>query len=302
MNEYTIKEFYPIAMKIINQRVSKDTEKDRIRRVERHIIPTLGNIKIKELSSLEIENWQFNLFKLRGSDQSKRCKTLLKNILNRAVVHEIIAVNPILGTATIRDARSDEREVYSKEEIKSILNNSSGWLRLFILTMVSLGLRSGEAIAIKFSDVNWRNRTIKIQRAFRKNRESKTKTGVSRNVDIPKDLYDELIAYQNKNPTREFIFVTPNGTPYKDSSYVVRRHFRPLLKELDIEYKSLYSLRHTYATISLQGGQTINYISKQLGHKDIKTTLEFYIKYLKDEEDIKRADSILSFWYKTDMI
>lgn len=294
-DNHTLKEFYPVAMKVVNQHVAPHTAKDRTGRIERHIIPILGDIKIKDLTALKIEHWQFNLFKLRGADQTRRCKTLLKNILNRAIVHEIIIANPILATATIREPRTDQREVYSMEEIKVIIDGSDGWLKIFILTMVSLGLRSGEAIAVKFSDINWRARTIKIQRAFKQNRESKTKTGVSRDVDIPQDLYDVLADYQRDRPLQEYIFVTPKGTAYKDSSYVVRRHFKPLLEKLDIEYKSLYSLRHTYATISLQGGQNINYISKQLGHKDTRTTQEFYIKYLKNEDDIKRADKILSF-------
>jgi len=292
---HTLKEFYPVAMRVVNQTVSKYTAKDRTSRIEKHIIPTLGDMKIKDLTPLKIEHWQFTLFSLRGADQTRRCKALLKNILNRAIVHEIISSNPILATATIREPRLDQREVYSKEELQSILNNSDGWLRLFILTMVSLGLRSGEAIAVKFTDINWRARTIKIQRAFRKNRESKTKTGVSREVDIPQGLYDELVKHQNSRPTQEFLFVTPKGTPYKDSSYIVRRHFKPLLEKLNIKYKSLYSLRHTYATLSLEGGQNINYISNQLGHRDTKTTFEFYIKYLKNDDDIKRADKILSF-------
>lgn len=298
MNNYkdhTLKDFYQTAMRVINQNVSSGTAKDRIRRIERHVIPTLGNTKIRELTPLILEQWQYNLFKTRGADQTRRCKALLKNILNRAIVYQIIDTNPITATVTIREPKINYREVYTKEEIKTILNNAKGWLRLFILTMVSLGLRSGEATALKFTDINWRDRTIKIQRAIRHNQISKTKTGTTRVVDIPSNLFTELVEYQKDRPLQEYLFVTPNGTYYKDSSHIVRRHFKPLLERLGIEYKSLYSLRHTYATISLQGGQTIDYIADQLGHKDTSTTFNFYIKYLKNNENKKRADNILSF-------
>jgi len=292
---HTLEEFYKTAMIEINYNVRKETATDRISRVKNHITPYLGAIKIKDLTALKLERWQINLHRSRGADQAKRCKHLLKRILNRAIVHEIINSNPIEAIATIREPHLDQREIYTKEEVQTILNGSRGQLRLFILTMVSLGARSGETIALKFSDINWRNRTIKIQRSMRKGEIKKTKTNTSRSVDIPINLFIEFEKHQINNPYLEFIFVNKKGTPYKDSAYLLRRHFKPLLEHLGIEYKSLYSLRHTFATLQLQGGQNISYVAKQLGHSNTQTTQEFYIKYLKDDEDLKKSDEILNF-------
>ena len=136
---------------------------------------------------------------------------------------------------------------------------------------------------------------IKIQRSMRKGELKKTKTNTSRCVDIPINLFNELEEHQINKPSQEFIFVNKKGTPYRDSTYLLRRHFKPLLEHLGIEYKSLYSLRHTFATLQLQGGQSINYVAKQLGHTDTRTTQEFYIKYLKNDEDLKKTDEILNF-------
>jgi len=298
MNHYqdhTLEEFYPLAMSQINYRVRSETAKDRVRRVERHIIPYFRTTKIKEITPLQLERWQFDLFRLRGADQVRRCKHLFKAILNRAIVYEIIPANPLEAVATIREPRTNQRKIYTRDEVERILNSAVGSVRLMILAIISLGVRSGELVALKFSDINWRNRTITIQRSMRKGELKETKTGQSRTVDIPINLFNELVAYQTQYPTQEYIFIHKNGTPYREASSFVRRHFKPLLERLNIEYKSLYSLRHTYATLQLQGGQSINYVAKQLGHSNARTTQEFYIKYLKNEEDLKRADKILSF-------
>lgn len=204
--------------------------------------------------------------------------------------------NVVTFTSKIREPRVDMREVYTKDEVKKMLDNSNGWLNLLILTMVSLGLRSGEAIAIKFSDIDFEEGTVRIQRSIRHGVVSTTKTGFSRVVEIPAFLLEKLKnGYESRIENQEYIFITHNGGYWGDASYITRRHFKPLLERIEVDYKTLYSLRHTYATLSLQGGQNVNYVSKQLGHKDTRTTLEFYVKYLKDENDLKRADTILSF-------
>lgn len=290
------KEFVPIALKHINRDVTKSTTKDRESRVERFLIPYFGKKELSKITALQVEEWQYNMLKTRGADQTKRTKQLLRQILDRGIVHELLKVNVVTSTSKMREPRIDMREVYTKEEIKKMLDNSDGWLHLFILTMVSLGLRSGEIIALKFSDIDFNEGTIKIQRSIRHSVVSTTKTGISRIIEIPLSLLKKLKqAYDKKGEYQEYIFVTPNGRYWGDCSHITRRHFKPLLEKVGVNYKTLYSLRHTYATLSLQGGQTVNYVSKQLGHADTTTTLQYYVKYLKDEETIKRADKILSF-------
>jgi len=304
----TIKDFYLTAFKSINRAVKVDTANDRIRRFEKYVLPWLGSIKIDKLKALKVEEWQTNIIKLYGANQARRTKQLLKAVIDRAIVYELIDKNIVTATTKIREPRVDEREVYTKEEIKKMLNNSQGQLHLFIFMMISLGLRSGEIIVVRYSDINFKENTIKVERSMRNGKLSTTKTGVSRTIEIPTKLMNELNkSYEAyKSSLKEYVFMTPpnqegyiftnkNHTHYRDCSSINRRHFKPLLERIGVKYKTLYSLRHTYATLSIQGGQSITYVSKQLGHADTRTTLEYYMKYLKDEESIKRADKILSF-------
>lgn len=294
----TFGEFVPVALKHINNSVIEATVKDRDSRIERFLNPFFGNKKLTKIKPIDIENWQNDSRRINGADITKRTKQLLRRILDRAIMHEYIKANPVRPTAQIREPKVEKRELYTKDEISRMIDKKHGWVSLFVYTMVGLGLRSGEGIVIKFSDINWSNRTITIQRNIKWGNFSNTKTGVSRVVDIPLGLYERLkkeYERESRNKKIDWVFTTPKGDYYGDASSVIKRHFKPLLERLGIEYKTLYSLRHTYATLSLQGGQTINYVSKQLGHKDVETTMKYYIKYLHDDNDLKKADNILSF-------
>lgn len=304
----SLTDFYLTAFGGINRAVREDTAKDRIRRFEKYVLPWLGNTRIDKIKALQVEEWQTNIIRVFGADQARRTKQLLKAVLDRAIVYELIENNIVTATTTIREPRVDDREVYTKNEIKEMLENSTGQLHLFILTMVSLGLRSGENVVIKYSDINFEEGTIKIQRSIKNGKFSPPKTGVSRIIEVPTHLMIKLEkAYQQYKIKEEsicfthlrnedgYIFTTPKNKYYSDCSYVTRRHFKPLLEKIGVKYRTLYSLRHTYATLSIQGGQSVPYVSKQLGHADTRTTLQYYTKYLKDEESIKRADKILSF-------
>ena len=292
----TFKEFAPIALKHINRAVREATIKDRKSRTERFLLPCFGKKELRTISALQVEDWQYNFLKMKGADQTKRTKQLLRQILDRAVVHELVKTNVVIATSQIREPKVDNREVYTKTDIKKMLDGSEGWLNLFILSMVSLGLRSGETIGLKFSDIDFIEGTIRIQRSIRNGVISTTKTGVSRNIEMPTSLLERLrVAYQNRRANQEYVFINSKNQYWGDCSHITRRHFKPLLERVEVGYKTLYSLRHTYATLSLQGGQSVNYVSKQLGHADTTTTLQYYVKYLKDDESIMRADNILAF-------
>jgi len=295
--DISLNEFVTLALKQMNRAVKNVTIKDREQKVNAYILPYFGDMPIIKITALHVEEWQYNLFKLRGSDLIRRAKQLLRRILDRAIVYGIIKHNPVIATDIIRDKKIDNREVYTKDEVTLIINNAEPWLSLFVQTMVSLGLRSGEVIALKFNDIDFKQRVIKVERSIRKGIIGSTKTGETRFIDIPLELNNKLLNFYHAQKNKsEWVFThSRSGEHYKDCSYITRRHFKPLLEHLGIKYKSLYSLRHTYATLSLQGGQNINYVSKQLGHKDIKTTLDYYVKYLHDDKNIIKADEILAF-------
>lgn len=66
--------------------------------------------------------------------------------------------------------------------------------------------------------------------------------------------------------------------PYWESKSIISSYLKPLLKDLGIEYKTLYASRHSFASIMVENNLPLTYVQKQLGHKKLSTTMDFYIK------------------------
>lgn len=290
----TLREFLPYALQHINGFVKTETASEREGKIARYILPTFGEGKVGFIRSKEVEKWQLKMTQTYGADLTRRCKQLLKRIFDRAVVEELIEQNPVKGTATIRQPKQKLREIYTKEEVSKILSASDGWLRVFVLLLIVGGLRTGEAAALKRSRVDLTQRRIEVVASLRRGAINPPK-GDERYVDMSEMLLDAMSEYLNEHQG-DWLF-SPNGgeKPFYDGANINQDYFQPLLKRVGVRYKSLYSLRHTFATMQLSGGNDLTYISNQLGHKEVGTTSKFYIKYLENSKNVKKSDEILKF-------
>jgi len=293
-SDVTFKEFTPHALRYINGFCTKETADDRVGKIEKYIFPAFGSGKVALIKSKDIEEWQLKMTQKHGADLTRRCKQLLKRIFDRAVVEEVVELNPVKGTATIRQPKQQLRQIYSKEEVSSILKHADGWLKVFILLLATGGVRTGEASIIMRSDVDLKRRTIKIDKSLRRGQINPPK-GDERLIDMNEMLYGAVSEYLSLYHG-EYLFSPDGGeSPFYDGANINQKHFQPLLKRVGVKYKSLYSLRHTFATLQLSGGNDLVYISNQLGHKEVSTTSKFYIKYIKNEKNITKSDEILNF-------
>ena len=291
--EITFEDFCESALEIINAGVSKAEVDDRKRHLQNYIFPTFGKMSLEEITSKQVEVWQSKLLNQKGADYTRRVKYLFKRLLSRAVVHGHITSNPVLGTEEVKGDSKKIREIYSLEEISKMIKNADGWLKVFIMVRVYLGVRSHESIALKWSDFDWERKTVKICRGIRFGRFTGAK-GKERIVDVPPTLLEHLLELKKESKS-EWVFVSSTGEHWGDCSSINRRHFKPLLKKIGVKYKSFYSLRHSYATLSLVGGQPLPYVSKQLGHEKVSTTTNFYIKYVAGVGEAQKTEEIFKF-------
>jgi integrase len=104
-----------------------------------------------------------------------------------------------------------------------------------------------------------------------------------------------LLAYQKSCSSTLWLFPNPKtGMPYYEANSITKWYFKPLLEQCGIEYKTFYALRHTFASLSAQKNIPMSIISKQLGHKKISTTMDFYVKHnlLSDGTDMHIFDTL----------
>lgn len=194
-------------------------------------------------------------------------------------------------------------EVFTKAEqakLLSILQHEMDIFKMAVLLCLFTGLRLGELCALKWSDIDFKNKTLTVNRTVQRlsveGKEKKTalvetepKSDHSRR-EIP--LQDIIITlfldFQNG---KEYVF----GGDKPLEPRTMQNHYRKILKEAEIPYKNFHTLRHTYATNCIEGGADVKSLSEMLGHSDIQITLNYYVH---PSMDTKRryADNLCNFY------
>ena len=169
--------------------------------------------------------------------------------------------------------------------------------------MIRCGLRPGEAFALRHGDVDLAKEIIHIERSVTETGHIKaTKTYEERDVDISGDprlvaLLRQYVPWLQDTAVRQGwenspLFPSISGT-FLDAANV-RRDMKALLKsvpELPND-RTPYDLRHTYVTHSLTiEREDLGFVSQQIGHQSITTTLEYYYHYLPENWKKRRSQS-----------
>ena len=206
-----------------------------------------------------------------------------------AVRHRYIAYNPFVDVERPRrdqtlEAQESKIRVLTPNEIKPLLDAEENpkYRTLFMLAIMS-GARQGELLGLKWSDVDWENCQINIQRTFNNQRWYKPKTKAShRKIDLGPVMMRELKKWRLACPPNalDLIFATNDGGPMCRST-MIRHFFNPALKKAGLSKIRFHDLRHTYASLLIDQGENIKYIQSQLGHSSPTMTLDIYAHLMK---------------------
>lgn len=213
----------------------------------------------------------------------------LGQILSYAVRHGYLEYNPLRDAERPRE-QGQEGEGNSKikimtpEQITAFLEAASDqkYRTLFLLAIMT-GARQGELMGLKWTDVDWENKQIIVQRTYNKGRFFTPKTrGSVRRIDLAPIVVKGLRKWKLASPVSKLDLVFPNeaGKPM-DSKNMIRRHFRPALRAAGLERLRFHDLRHIYASLLIHQGENIKYIQNQLGHANPTITLNIYAHLMK---------------------
>ena len=149
-------------------------------------------------------------------------------------------------------------------------------------------MRLGEALALQWDDVNVEGREIRVTRALsREDRDTQSRTWAYSghlaecwpNAGQLEQQRAAQTASWSWQTVPSWIFCTRAGTPMDESK--VRRAMRHVLKQAKLPlHFSPHCLRHTYASLMLQQGESLTYVQRQLGHASINLTADTYGKWL----------------------
>lgn len=189
--------------------------------------------------------------------------SVLKALLNWAVVTGRLEKNPMRGFKMLRETKHRERILSAEERermLKVLDNKRFKTIRIIVLLALYTGMRRGEILSLQWSDINIKQQEIDLLR---------TKNNMRRQVPIPSILMEELWQMEQSKQGK-YIFPWKNG-------YVqdIKKSFKKLCEEAQIERFTFHDLRHTAATIMLERGNSLRVVQLILGHASITTTQRY---------------------------
>lgn len=278
-----------------------------------HIIPKLGTIKMITLNRSHIQKLYNDIF-IYSQDVARLCKTVMNCALAYALEHNIISFNPALEVNLPKGAKKkeyrirkiDSKKTLNEEQIRLLLHKAKDTpIYMQILFAALMGLRRGEINGLKYSDVDYIHRTIKIQRQLGKKantnnnelkvgeytkQEIKVKTFSSkRELEIPDLVFEAILEERKKYERNRSRRINDKTTPFKDYDFIWCsiygnprsksfhfKYWKQLLKENNLPNIRFHDLRASYCTMLLKNNINEKAVSKQLGHATEIITVDVY--------------------------
>jgi len=266
--------------------------------IDKHLRPHFGPMPLSTISAREVD--RFRHLKadegLLGVNQINKVLNRLASVLDLAVDYEYLNANPARGRRRRFKGTTPLRTYVEPEQLPSLLDAAEGLYdkkgRPLMAVLAGAGLRVSEALALRRDDVNLAKGTLRV-------RESKTKAGV-RTVNLPHGLREELTLFLNDRPGDEDALLFGTRTGALDNRNNVRRRLivkavgaaNVKLAELEIApigKLSPHGLRHTYASLRSACGDPPAYTSKQIGHADVRFTLNVYTHAAEHREQLSET-------------
>jgi integrase len=272
--------------------------------IDVHFEPYFKDMRLKDIKPMTLDKfYNFKLsnerevkFKQGKTETTKKVKLsnntviklhkFLKAAFNYAVINDKIRKNPTDGVE-LAPKEKYEPVIYSEEQFLKLLDYVDGKDdEVPIILGAGCGLRRGEILGLRWSDIDFKNCTITVSRSE-----------VSFTVDI--------IEKNPKNETSKRTFAAPayvintlkwhyekNGKPDKNQNIVTRwkpkslsDRFNWLLKHFDMPHIRLHDLRHYNAVIMLRENIQDKVAAERLGHSTVSTLREVYQHVLKDMDE-----------------
>jgi integrase len=246
--------------------------------------------KITDLTTAIMEKW------IRDRQEEgmhiltlRKVLVTLNQIMKYAVRHRYVDYNPLTNAerprrrGRVEDAEEKIR-VLSRKQIRGLLANTEHRMfRVMFRLAIFSGVRQGELIGLKWSDIDWKNSQIFVQRTYTKGQFFATKTKKSRRkIDIGPEMVREIKKWRLACPSNKLDLLFPNdaGEPVNYSN-MMQRHYFPALAATCAPLIRFHDLRHTYASIQLDRGMSVKYVQSQLGHSSPTVTWNVYAHRMK---------------------
>lgn len=268
------------------------------RRIEGHISERLGAHKLRDLRPMHLLEFESYLYEQGLSATTvRKYRTMLAAAFRAAVTWGLLAKSPAEGLPPIREDTPEVRWLTATEQaalLEAARTDGKGKrsrMYLPVLLALGTGMRRGELLALRWSDVDFAHERVTVRRGLQKGKDGPTyrkggKAGKGRVVALPATVLPLLAAHREEQARLraaagdawedgDLVFCGPAGRPWSLDGFQSswrRVRDRAKLPE-DVHF---HCLRHTYATELLLAGVHPKVVSEALGHSTVRMTLDRY--------------------------
>lgn len=253
---------------------------------ESRIVPFFDKKYPHEITPAKIKDW-YTTFKDKTTLST--CVTgILIPAFENAIIEGYIQTTPfIVKLPTLKS--NYEMKPFNLKEIEILLSNCHGWFRNFLGTAFFTGARTGEILALEWKDIDFENKTMNIDktRTLGMTKIPKSKSAI-RVIDMLPQCEFFLREQKKITGLSQNVFLKDSGKIFSHSGDLSKAWYK-LLNDLNLEKRSIYQTRHSFASNMLSNKEEPLWVSQMLGHKNLNITLEKYTKYLKVEKGERKT-------------
>jgi integrase len=258
-----------------------------------HLLPFLGDTDIREITREQLKRFMYEKLNSGLSRNSvKGYLAPLSEMFNHAIEDGHLNRNPCVRIMrTTREEKGKQQQkidFLTREELASFLATCREHFAAaypFVLLLARTGLRIGEAVALQWQDIDFEGRFINVQRNWVDRHLTTPKSGKGRRVDMSLHLTDTLsgLLVERKKETLkngwgqmpQWVFTNETGS-MMDPENFRHRVWAKLHIKVGMRKIRIHDLRHTFASLLIQQGESLAYVKEQMGHHSIRVTVDVY--------------------------
>jgi integrase len=284
--------------------------------VRDYLIARWGNEIAEDIKSLDIQRWLKSL----NTDNELAWTTIAKmrGVMSRiykvGILHELVLTNPVLHVQT-RSKSSYRAIVITPQQTLTILNSLPAVLhRTLVLTCAATALRSSEILALRWADILWEEKRIRVSKRWADGKDGQTKTDASDGyVPLHSILAQHLQEWKARTPywkDTDFLFPSLRAegrVPLTPSAFVAD-HLRPAAKKAGVQIEDgqrfgLHNLRHSLSNWLVNKAKVEpKTVQGILRHSRIQTTLDLYTQEDSDEAREAQGEFLQALGMRSELV
>jgi integrase len=269
--------------------------------IQTHILPVWHDKRIDQVKRSDVIDLLLNKSAQGLSSATvTNLKAVLSSIFQFACEEGLLESNPVarLGKFIRKKDKKTGKTSLTKEQVAQFLGVVQEEFPkhyAFFLCAFRTGMRLGELLALAWEDIYLERNLIEVKRSYSGGFMSSPKNGKSRLIDMSEQLKNVLLSHQktlkksfdgnllccspdlNRPNFNVIHLVFPNrkGKPM-DGENIKHRIFYKVTEKMGLLKFRFHDIRHTFASLLLQQGESLHYVKEQMGHSSIQTTVDIY--------------------------